>query len=129
MNVLLCGPTALLLLGISYEIFAFLFMAKGSSRYFSYLYTCAATAMLAFSLFAFMDTYILKAWDTSRLIEYIFVKGSLTAVASGVLSILVFYLIKVLGNYNTKRLNPYVINSILGCMIIALWLFGSFTKL
>ncbi|MFA5780827.1 MAG: hypothetical protein WC868_00980 [Bacteroidales bacterium] len=126
-NVLLCGPTALLILGIGYEVSASLIIAKNTFKYLYYVLACGFTSIVAFSIFAVMNTYILSAWDTSRLSEYIFVKASLTAIASSVLSILALYTVSFLKNVNVARLNPYVIQGLLGSIIIALWLFGYFT--
>jgi len=126
-NMLLCGPTALLLLGISYEGFASLFVSKKTIKYLSYALSCVITSLVAFSLFALMNTYILKSWDTSRLTEYIFIKGSLTAIASSVLSLSGIFLINALKNKTFTQFNPYVINGVLGSLILTLWLIGYFT--
>lgn len=125
-NMLLCGPTALLLMGIAYEIFASLFFSKKPFKYLNLILTCSATSILAFSLFALMNTYIIRAWDTSRLFEYILVKASLTAVISSAASILGLYLVRIFEKESFLRLNPLVINSILSVVIIAFWLFGTY---
>ncbi|MDO9154876.1 MAG: hypothetical protein Q7U47_14410 [Paludibacter sp.] len=125
-NVLLCGPTALLILGIGYEVFASLIIAKNTFKYLNYILACGFTSIVAFSIFAVMNTYILGAWDTSRLSEYIFVKASLTVIASSVISILALYTVSFFKNVNVARLNPYVIQGLLGSTIIALWIFGYF---
>ncbi len=126
--MLLCGPTALLLLGIAYEIFASLFISKNTFKYLNYVLTCSITSFVAFSFFAVMNTYIISVWDTSRLFEYIFVRATLTAVLSSAISIFGLYLVRTFEKEHFLRLNPFVINSILGCVIIALWLFGSYVK-
>lgn len=127
-NMLLCGPTALLLLGIAYEIFASLFISKNTFKYLNYVLTCSITSFVAFSFFAVMNTYIISVWDTSRLFEYIFVRATLTAVLSSAISIFGLYLVRTFEKEHFLRLNPFVINGILGCVIIALWLFGSYVK-
>lgn len=127
-NFLLCGPTAMILLGISYEVFATLFIKKNSLKYLNLLMICGFTAIVTFSLFALMNTFILKTWDTTRLTEYIFIKSSLTAVVSGAISLLALYLMKTFKVESTAKYNPYIVNSILGSVVITLWVFGSLTK-
>ncbi|NQV01388.1 MAG: hypothetical protein HQ542_01990 [Bacteroidia bacterium] len=124
-NVFLCGPTALLLLGIGYEVFAFLFIAKNTFKYLNYILTCVITSVVAFSIFALMNTYLLNVWDTVRLSEYIFVRALLTAILSSAISLVGLYLARTFKNENFARVNPYIINTMLSCVIIALWLFGS----
>jgi len=128
-NMLLCGPTALFLLGIGYEVFASLFISKNTFKYLNYVLICSATSIIAFSIFAVMNTYIISVWDMSRLFEYIFVRSTLTAIASSAISIFGLYLVRTFKKENFLRLNPFMINSILIFMIIALWLFGSYEKL
>jgi hypothetical protein len=86
-NFLLCGPTALLLLGIGYEIFASIFIAENSFKYSNYILTCVITSIVVFSVFAVFQTYILVSWDTARLVNYIFARGPMTAVASSAVSV------------------------------------------
>ena len=124
---LLCGPTALLLLGISYEVFASLFISKKTSRYTGNILTCGLTSILAFAIFAIIQTYILKSWDNARLVNYTFVRGSLTALASGSITTLGLYLAQRFGNFSFTRLNPYVLSGILGALIIAFWFLGVYS--
>jgi len=128
-NWLLCGPTALLLIGISHEVFSSLFISKNSLKYLNYVMACSATAILAFSLFAVMDTFILKVWDVPRLMKFIFVKSILTAITSSAISIFGLYLVRTLNKDDFLKLNPYWVNGILSAMIIALWIFGSYVNL
>lgn len=128
-SMLLCGPTALLLLGVSYEAFASLFIAKNAFKYVNYVLSCVFTSLVAFSAFAVMNTYILHAWNMERFVEYIFIKGTITAMASGAISIFGIYLLRIFKNENHARFNQYFINSVLSCVIAALWVFGSFVKL
>ncbi|MBC8179724.1 hypothetical protein H8E88_01250 [candidate division KSB1 bacterium] len=123
-NVLLCGPTALLLLGIGYEVFASIFVSKKPFNYRNYVLTCIMTSLLMLAVFAVLQTYILRSWDTARLVEYIFVKGSLTAVASSTLSVSGLYLAKKFRSVNFAKLHPYIVNGILVGVVIALWVFG-----
>jgi hypothetical protein len=127
-NVLLCGPTALLMLGLSFELFASLLIKKSTVKYLNYSLTCGITAIVAFSLFGLMSTFILGSWGTNRLIEYIFIKGSMTAIASIIISAIGIFTTNIIKNRNFPRLNPYFTSSILGVMVIALWLIGSLTK-
>jgi hypothetical protein len=128
-SMLLCGPTVLLLLGISYEAFAGLCIGKNTHKYSAFMLTCGLTAMVAFSLFALMNTYILRSWNTGRLYEYIFIKASLCAIASIAMSVGGLQLVKKFQNDGFASLAPYVVKSILGFVIVGLWLFGTFAKL
>jgi hypothetical protein len=122
----LCGPTALLMLGTAFEIFAYIFITKTRFKYLNYVLSCVLTAIIVFIAFGLMNTFILKSWDTSRLVEYIFLKGSLTAVFSATLSLLGLYAAKSFSPLNIVRIHPYLMNSILGSIIIALWMLGSY---
>ncbi|HEY5533612.1 MAG TPA: hypothetical protein VIL99_01530 [Ignavibacteria bacterium] len=126
-NVFLCGPSAILLLGIGYEVFASLFDKKITNKYLNLVMICGITSIVAFSIFGVMNTYILHSWNTAMLSVYIFARAPMTAIASSAMSIFVLYLIRTFRNENFARWNPYVINSIVGCMIIVFWLLGSFT--
>ena len=128
-NMLLCGPTALLLLGMSHELFASLFVSKHTFKFLNYVLVCSATAILAFSLFAVMDTFILKVWNVPRLIQYIFIKSPLTAIASSTISIFGLYLARTFKKHTFLRFNPFMVYSILSVMIIAFWILGSYAKI
>jgi hypothetical protein len=121
---LLCGPAALLLLGGSFEVFASLFISGNPPRYLRFLTTCAVTAVVTFGVFALLQTYVLRSWDQARLMEYTFVRGPLTALASGVLCLPVVYLAGIFRNVSMETKNPYVFNSILGSVVIVMWLLG-----
>jgi hypothetical protein len=75
-----------------------------------------------------MNTFVLKSWDTSRFVQYIFIKGFLTAFVSGAITILGLFMAKYYKNDKLSRINPYVINGILGLLIISLWAFGTFSS-
>ena len=128
-NVLLCGPTAVLLLGIFHEMFYDLFLSKNTFRYINIILICSLTSIAAFTLFAVMNTYILLSWDTERLIDYVFVKASFTAIFSSGISILGLFIIRALNNKKLIGFNPYVINSILGSFTIIFWIVGTFFRL
>jgi len=123
-NNLLCGPTALLLLGIGYEIFASVFLSKNPHKSWNYVLTCGITAILMFSVFALLQMFILHSWDTAKLVNYIFVSGSLTAVTASGMSVFCLYLLRPYRSFTFARANPYVVNGILGTLIIGLWLLG-----
>jgi hypothetical protein len=127
-NALLCGPSALLSLGIGFELFAALFLSKTSIKYLNIILTCILTSIVGFSLFGILNAYILKAWDTPMLLNYIFVKATFTAIVSAGISSVVLYLAKFSKDLDFARWERYLINSILGCLIIAFWLFGTFTQ-
>jgi len=126
-NTLLCGPTALLLLGIGYEIFASIFISEKLFKYSNYILSCIFTAIVIFGAYAVLQTYILKNWDTSRLLNYIFVRGSIAGFASSVLSVIILYTVMHFKSVNFARLNPNISRAILGFVIIALWVLGSFS--
>jgi hypothetical protein len=126
-NALLCGPTAMLLLGIGFEIFGSIFITDKSFKYSRYILTCIITSIVIFSLYAVLQTYVLKSWDSARLVNYIFARGSLTAVASSAISVFVLYLIRHFKYGYFARLNPHFISGLLGFVIIALWLLGFYS--
>lgn len=127
--MLLCGPTALALLGISYEIFSGFFLTKPSPSFLKYSLTCGFSALSAFGVFGLMNTYILGYWDPARLMEYFFIKGTLTAIFSSIITLIGITAVKTIKQQHLLRLNPSYSSSILGLIIIALWLFGSLTNL
>jgi hypothetical protein len=127
-NVFLCGPATLLLLGISYEVFATLLISTSKIKYLHLALTCGITAIIAFSLFGVMNTFILNSWKISRLTEYILVKAPLTALATGGISMLLLYVVRNNKKINFVDLKSIAINSMLGFLIIIFWVFGSFVK-
>ena len=128
-NVFFCGPSAILLLGIGYEAFSSLLNRKITNNYLKLVLICGLTSIAAFTIFGIMNTYILNSWNESMFSVYLLSRAPMTVLASGALSIFVLFLFKTFRNYNIARLNPYVINSAVVCMIIAIWLFGTFTQL
>jgi hypothetical protein len=127
-NALLCGPAAMLLLGIGFEIFGSVFITDKSFKYFSYILTCVITAMVMFTVYAVLQTYVLKSWDSARLVNYIFARGSLAAVASSAVSVFVLYLVRHFKYGHFAKLNPYFTSSLLGFVVIALWLIGFYAS-
>jgi hypothetical protein len=127
-NVLLCGPTAILMLGVSYELFASFLLSNSVKKYSSWSITCTLTAMVAFALFALMNTYLIGSWKPDRLVDYIITKGILTAIASGLITTGGIYLTNAVRNRNFSRLNPFFMNGVLGIILVLLWIFGSLTK-
>ncbi len=123
-SAILCGPTALLLLGMGFEIFAFLFIDKNPFKSLNYVLCCIGAALFVFITFGLMNTFILKSWDTSRLQEYILLKGSLTAIASSILSLGGWYLLKYIKTLSFPRLHPYFMNVLLGSVVLSLWICG-----
>ncbi len=128
-NVLLCGPTALLLLGVGHELFASLLILKNKLIYKNYLLTCIFTSIFTFSTFALMNTFILGVWNTSRLFEYILLKGLLTAILSSAISLFGLYLFNFVKDKSLLKLNPILVNSLISFIVITLWLFGTFAEL
>jgi hypothetical protein len=127
-NILLCGPTSLLLMGIGYDIFASLFISLNKVSSLRLFLSCCLSAILAFSLFAVLNTYILESWTQNRLAEYILVKSVITALASGGISILLYYLIKSKKHIAYQKLNSIALNSVLSSIILLIWIVGSIVK-
>lgn len=123
-NILLCGPAALFILGISFEIFAGFFSSKASLSKSDPVLICVFATLMSFALFGFMNTFLLSVWNPSRLFEYVLIKGALTAVLSGGLT---YASILFLNSFHQKvRLNVYVLNSILFVLITGFWMLGSY---
>jgi len=91
-NVLLCGPTALFLLGLNFEIFSGLFTSALSFRPIQAIKICLFTAFVSFAMFGLMNTFILMTWETETLFRYILVSASLTLFLSGGLSVFMLIL-------------------------------------
>ena len=127
-NVFLCGPTAVLILGICYEITASLLLSEKPFKYRSFVLTGGIAAIATFALFAMMNTFLLGSWSTSRLFEYIFFKGTLTAIASGAISLLMLYVIRNKKSGSFAKGHPYLVKGALGLVILALWILGTVTK-
>jgi hypothetical protein len=132
LGVMLCKPAALLALGVSFEVFASLVIAKNSFSYFRYALTPALAALAAFALFAGLETFIVKNpyWQMSRFTNYIIINGSLTALCSGLLSMAVLASAKKLESQ--ARLladrSPTLVQGTIGCLAIAAWIAGSIAR-
>ena len=124
---MLCGPTAMLLLGIGFEIFASLLVGNRPFRHLNYLLTCALTAAFAFTIFAILQTYILSIWDSARLVNYIFIRGMMTAMASGIVSISLLLIVRRFGNINISKINPSIVHGVLFSIILTLWFLGYYS--
>lgn len=123
---LLCGPTAVLLLGVAFELFASLLLRRRSIRYYSFVLPAILAALTAFGLFGLLNTYILQSWDVSRLTEYVLLKGSLAALITAALSLPVIWLADRLKGSSLSEMNAWLAKGAVGLCIIVLWLFGSF---
>jgi len=127
-----CRPEALIMLGVSFEIFASL-MIKGNTRK-TYLFSIVnfITALFVFAAFAVMMRYFIKDeyWFNSKFFtQYIFIKGPITAVASAVFCYLGILAVKPLLKRfnNTVVSKTYIVQGTVGVLILACWLFGYFT--
>ena len=128
LGIQFCKPTMVLLLGLGFELFAYLFINRKKLSYLGFILTCAVTSIVTFTGFALLETYIVKNeyWISEKFNDYVFIKAPLTAVVSAILT--------VLGVFIIKKLNPELINSlfrkpvisqiILGLFIFALWVAG-----
>ncbi len=123
---LLCGPAAVMLMGVCFELLASLLVWRSKSRFFAYALLTALAALTAFGLFALMNTYLLKSWDVQRLSEYILLKGSLTALFSSALTVPLIWLADRLKGRSLSEMNAWLAKGAAGLCIIVLWLFGSF---
>jgi len=125
-SVLLCGPTALLLLGISFEIFSFVFL-KSNFNNLRVPTTLILTTLLTFILFGILNTYILNTWKISRFTEYITTKALLVGIISSLISNIIVYLNKSIKIklFNAQKL-PF--NTILSIVIILFWVIGTFIE-
>jgi len=126
-----CKLEAMVMLGISFEIFASLLIRKRSLKFYKYSILSFASAIVAFTLFALMERYIVKNefWNGPKFGEYIFFKGAIAAVIAAAVSFLGVIAIKPLISWYEKAVSRKVvlINSILGAVIIAVWFLGYFT--
>ncbi|MEI8202780.1 MAG: hypothetical protein WCH34_07190 [Bacteroidota bacterium] len=123
-SAFLCGHTALLSIGVAFEIFASLLIRASSNKYVAYLLTCALSSLLAFTMFAIFQTYILNAWDSVHLLEYIFIKSSFTALFSCIFALIFLALSSLKIRIAIK---PLLMNSFLGVLIVCLWIVGYYT--
>ncbi len=125
-TTLLCGPTALLLLGISFELFAFAFLKNKKNSSFLISITLILTAILTFILFGVLNTYILNSWKLPRFTEYVTTKAIMVCIISSVISILIVYLNNSIKIFKTVKLPT---NTILSVVIILFWVLGTFVEL
>jgi hypothetical protein len=124
MNVFLCGPTALLLLGISFEVYAGLFIRKIPTTFWGVILTTGITALTAFLLFGTLNTFVLNVWSVSRFLEYSFVKGLMTVMASIVLTVPGVHLNSYANKHPLTNLN--IAYNLIIVFVICSWIFGSF---
>jgi hypothetical protein len=123
---LLCGPTAVLLLGVAFELFASVLVRRRPIRYYSFVLPTVLAAFTAFGLFGLLNTYILESWDVSRLTEYVLLKGSVAAFHTAAISLPVIWLADRLKGLGLAEMNAWLAKGAVGLCIIMLWLFGSF---
>ncbi len=123
---LLCGPMAVMMLGVAFELFATVLQRRRPLQFYSFVLPTVLAAFTAFSLFGLMNTYILHSWDVSRLTEYILLKGSLAALLSSALSLPLIWLADRLKGINLSEMNAWITKGAVGLSIILIWLFGSF---
>lgn len=127
-NALLCGPTALLMLGISFEIFSFIFLKSNNPKSLKILATLILTAFFTFFIFGILNTFILNVWKLSRFTEYVTTKALLAGLLSSVISI------SVNNVYNSAKIKEFKaqklpINTIFSLVIIIFWILGTFVSL
>lgn len=124
----LCGPTAMLMSGISFEILASLLINKQGTIFFLRGLTCFLSAITAFGLFAIMNTFILNSWNIERLYQYIFTKGSLAGVLSASLTIFFIFISNVIKLRSFSEAKNIFVNSMLMLVILSVWVFGSLVR-
>jgi|DewCreStandDraft_4_1066084.scaffolds.fasta_scaffold54543_2 hypothetical protein len=123
-NTLLCGPTALMLLGISFELFSFLFMKNNRMNYSNSALTIVFTSLLAFGLFGILNAFILNVWKIARFTEYVTIKALLTGVASSAVSLLIFYASNSIKIKNIQFGNTSVF-AMLSFIVAFFWVLGT----
>jgi hypothetical protein len=130
MGVVFCKPAALVMLGVSFEIFASVLLRKQNPKLFSYSLTNFLAAFVAFICFAVMERYIVRNeyWNVSKFNSYILIRGSLTAFASAGIAVLGLQAIKPLMTWYNKLLNNKVtiLNGVMGGVIAVVWIMGYF---
>jgi hypothetical protein len=123
-NFLLCGPAALLFIGVSYEIFSGIFLKKYNQHLFRFAAVAVLTALTGFALFAFMNTYLLESWSADRMVQYIFSRGAMTALASGIITLAGLSLSGLSQKGHVSK--PTAISGFYSIFIILLWVLGTF---
>ncbi len=124
-SVQLNAPLAMLFMGISFELAASLFMSSKNLRLQNLALSCILTIFLAFGIFGIMNTYVTGHWGADKLIEHLLVKATLAAVFSSAIVITVYSLKIRVKLENESVRNKYLINGLLGVVIVALWIVGS----
>jgi hypothetical protein len=124
----LCGPTALLSIGIMYELSASLISGKKVPGYARLALVCSLTALAGFALFGAVSTFVTGDWDLPRFAEYIYLKALLAAAISGLLSMLALYVRHHVAWELPAGRRPALYNSLLGTVILAFWLIGTFAN-
>lgn len=127
-GVFTCKPTALIMLGVGYEIFASLIIPGKESKIMNFVWASVFTSLVVFIAFAAFQTWIVhnNAWNMKRILNYVAVKGPLTAVFSGVGTYAGIYAIEFLSkkiSWANLR-DTSITQLILGAGIIFLWIAG-----
>lgn len=82
-----CRPEALIMLGVSFEIFASLIISNNTRKTYLFSIVNFISALVVFAAFAVMMRYFIKDeyWFNSKFFtQYIFIKGPITAAASAI---------------------------------------------
>jgi hypothetical protein len=124
----LCGPTALLSLGAMYELAASLVTRKKDFDYQRVILACSLAALLGFVVFGAVTTFIVRDWDLSRFLEYIYIKAVLTAIVSSGISSLLFYFFNHSSHRKITLPGPSLFHGLIGFVIVAFWLIGTFIR-
>jgi hypothetical protein len=122
----LCGPAALLSIGIMYELSASLISGNSQPGYTRLVLICSMTALAGFALFGAVSTFVTGDWDLPRYAEYMYLKAILAAVISGLLSVLALYVRQHVSWELPVIRRPVLYNSLMGTVILAFWLIGTF---
>jgi hypothetical protein len=125
-GIYFCKPLMVIMLGLSFELFALLLVKKGKLNLLSFALTSAFTAILAFSVFAVFETFIMKndIWSINRFNTYIFIKAPITAVAASLLSLAGIYGFKKwkVDVFQQIFSKPVLAQFILGFSIVLIWI-------
>ncbi|MCX6231420.1 MAG: hypothetical protein NTZ33_07745 [Bacteroidetes bacterium] len=124
-GIYFCKPLMVIMLGLSFELFASILVKKGKLSLLSFALTSAFTAILAFSVFAVFETFIMKSdiWNINRFNTYVFIKAPITAVTTALLSIAGIYGFKKwkINAFQQFFNKPVLAQFLLGFGILLIW--------
>jgi len=128
LGVYFCKPVMLVMLGVGFEVSAFIFLHKNQNKIQRYIFTTFLASIGTFVVFAIFETYVVRNefWIPEKFNDYVFIKTPLTALLS---SLLTFW---TLTTYNKIDLHligslskkPVLSQTLLGFTVATLWVIG-----